>query len=602
MLDRPTLVVREATPKPNSWNAEERTIEAVIASNRPVPRKDAKGDYFEVLDPHGADLSGIVGASVLDGHRNDGVRSVIGTVEDASVEGDEVVARLRMSSRPELVDIVNDIAEGVIRHLSVGYSVEEWSDGAEDGKRTRTARKWTPREVSFVAVPADRNAHTRTQPMDTNTDRPTINRTIRELATRAGCATTITDDLIDRQVTVEAARQVILDDVIKRGSIRISSASNRATFDDPEFFRSTVADGLYARIEPKHKPSEAAQQFVGLSMSEIARACLHRAGINTTGMGPDRLITRAMLAPDSTSDYPSIMMNVLDKTLRVAYQAAPSGLKEVARETANVDFRAKWRIMLNSTGIVLQPLSETGEYKKASMVDGNESYAVNTYGDIFTISRQALINDDLNAFGDISRRLGVACAMFEAQFLANLLLANSGQGPTMQQDGKYLFHADHKNYLGTGSGAAVSVTTVSAARWAMRLQTGIGGGLIAVRPRYLVVGPDQETVGEQILTTLLSTTVADVNPFGGEPLLTGDAGRGKPLILVVEPRLPQYGWYLVAEPPMVDGLEYAYLARSPGPQLESRLGFEVDGLQVRVRLDFGGGFVDWRGWYFNAGH
>jgi hypothetical protein len=104
------------------------------------------------------------------------------------------------------------------------------------------------------------------------------------------------------------------------------------------------------------------------------------------------------------------------------------------------------------------------------------------------------------------------------------------------------------------------------------------------------------------LTTLLSTTVSGVNPFGGDPLLTGDAGRGKPLTLVVEPRLPPFGWYLFADSSQVDTLEYAYLARSPGPQIESRLGFEVDGLQVRVRLDFGGGFVDWRGVYFNAGH
>ncbi len=332
MLDRPTLIMREAPSKPTSWDADRHTIDAVIASNAPVARKDAKGDYFEILDPRGADLSGLIGASVLDGHNSDGVRSVIGTVEDASVEGTEIVARLRMSERPELVDIVHDIAEGVIRHLSVGYSVSEWEDGTADGKRTRTATRWSPKEVSFVAIPADRNAHTRGKNMETNTDRPTINRTIRELATRAGCATAVTDDLIDRQVTVEAARQVILDDVIKRGSIRISSASNRATFDDPEFFRSTVADALYARIEPQHKPTAAAEQFIGLSMSEVARACLQRAGINTTGMGADRLITRA-LSPDSTSDYPNIMLNVLDKTLRVAYQAAPSGLKECGRET-----------------------------------------------------------------------------------------------------------------------------------------------------------------------------------------------------------------------------------------------------------------------------
>ena len=372
----------------------------MIATDAPVKRRDAQGEYDEILDPRGADLTALVGASVLDGHRQDGVGSVIGTVEAAHVEGGEIVARLRMSSRPELAPIVRDISDGVIRHLSVGYSVETWTDGTAGGKRTRTAAKWTPREVSFVAVPADRNAHTRNQQMEPNT-KADRNRAIRELATRAGVASTITDDLIDREVTIEEARQVVLDDILRRGSVSISSASNRQTLDDPDFFRSTVADALFTRIDPTHKPSEVAKQYVGLSMAEIGRIILQRAGISTIGLGADRLITRAM-SGDSTSDFPNILMNVLDKSLRVAYEAAPSGLKEVARETANVDFRAKWRIMLDSTGIVLTQVAEDGEFKRAHMIDGSESYAVNTYGQIFSITRQALINDDLNAL-EISR-------------------------------------------------------------------------------------------------------------------------------------------------------------------------------------------------------
>ena len=174
--------------------------------------------------------------------------------------------------------------------------------------------------------------------------------------------------------------------------------------------------------------------------------------------------------------------------------------------------------------------------------------------------------------------------MFEAKFLADLLIAN----PTMAQDGKVLFCDDHANIA--DSGAAPSVTTLTAARLAMRHQTGIGGGLIHVEPNVLVVPAELETVGEQLIAEIKPIQVAEVNPFS------------KLVKMVVEPRLPAYGWYLVAEPSMVDGLEFAYLARSPGPQLESRLGFEVDGLQVRVRLDFGGAFVDWRGWYYNPGH
>ena len=49
------------------------------------------------------------------------------------------------------------------------------------------------------------------------------------------------------------------------------------------------------------------------------------------------------------------------------------------------------------------------------------------------------------------------------------------------------------------------------------------------------------------------------------------------------------------------GLNSAYLSGAPGPQIESRAGFEVDGIEVKVRLDCGGGFVEHRGWYSNAG-
>lgn len=416
----------------------------------------------------------------------------------------------------------------------------------------------------------------------TTTDRPAISRAIRELATRAGVATSIIDGLIDRQASIEEARQAVLDDILVRGSIKISPSTDRKTLDDPEFFRSTIADALYARIDVAHKPSDAAKQYLGLTMADIARNCLTRNGISTTGLGADRLITRAM---ESTSDYPALMMNVLDKSLRVAYEAAPSGLKEVARETENVDFRAKWRIMLDSTGVVLTPVGETGEFKRTSMVDGAASYAVSTYGNIFAISRQALVNDDMNAFGDISRRLGIACAQFEAQFLANLLISN----PTMAEDGNPLFCAQHGNYVASGAGAPPSVDTLTTARLAMRHQTGMGGGLIHVEPNALVVSAELETVGEKLVSEIKPITVDAVNPFS------------KLVKMIVEPRLPATAWYLWADNAQVDSLEYAYLARSPGPQLESRLGFEVDGMQVRVRLDFGGGFVDWRGVYLNAG-
>src|SRR5580704_15496096 len=131
---------RDAIARPTTFDAKTRTIDAVIATNAPVQRRDVQGPYLEILDVSGADLAALRGASVLNSHSQRGLDSVIGTVESARVDGNELVATLRMSSRPEVEPIVSDIRDGVINSLSVGYEVSEWADGTTaDGTRTRTA-------------------------------------------------------------------------------------------------------------------------------------------------------------------------------------------------------------------------------------------------------------------------------------------------------------------------------------------------------------------------------------------------------------------------------------------------------------------------------
>jgi hypothetical protein len=155
-------------------------------------------------------------------------------------------------------------------------------------------------------------------------------------------------------------------------------------------------------------------------------------------------------------------------------------------------------------------------------------------------------------------------------------------------DGKALFHADHGNKA--ASGGAIADDTLSAARLAMRSQTGLSGQPISASPKYLLVPPAQETAAEKWLAIIAAAKAADVNPFSGS------------LSLVVEPRLSSATrWYVAADATEIDGLEYAYLAGGEGPQVESKSGWDVDGVEVRVILDFGAGFIDWRGWYQNAG-
>jgi phage head maturation protease len=573
----PVLETRDAMPRPTTFDASALTIEAVIASTTPVRRADSKGAFWEVLDPAGLDLAVTRGSSILDSHVRGGVASVIGKIDDVWIEGSEVIARIRFSERPEVASIIGDVRSGIISFLSVGYEVTAWKDSKNAaGERTRTATAWAAREASFVAVPADPQARTRS--------RADVNRSIRELGRHAGVALTVVDDLIDRGATIEESNMRIMQDIITRGSVAIrSSAHNEASLDNPEVFHRAAVDGLYCRMDPTYQPSPQGRQFAAWSCADLARECLIRAGINITGLQAQTLITRAM---QSTSDYPSVLASIMDKSMRIAYGAAPSGIRRVAKESTANDFRAKSRIQFDHSGFTLSKLTETGEFQYGGFSDTAESYAIDTYGKIFTISRKALVNDDLSVFNDVTRRCGMAAAEFERQFLVTMLIQAAGLGPTMS-DGLALFHTSHANINATA--AVISSASLSAARLLMRNQTGPGGGIISVTPRYLVVPSALETLAEQTVAAIQATQTSNVNVFAY-------------IDVICEPRLVSpIRWYLVADQAQIDGLEYSYLSGAPGPQTESKIGFEADGIAIKTRLDFGAAFVEFRGWNTNAG-
>jgi len=233
MPDTISLITRRASFKPQSVNTKERTVEVIWSTGAAVKRRDFDGVYVEKLslDPKAVDLSRLMGASVLDAHRQSAVRDVLGTVRDASVDGKIGTATLQFSARPEVEPIWQDVTTGILRHISVGYTVEDWADSNDAGSRVRTAVRWTPHEISLVPSPADPGAHVRmedTMP-DTSPSTPeagaetqtranlvgsnnevqtraAVNAEIRSIARVAGLDQTFVDDLIDREADADEAR------------------------------------------------------------------------------------------------------------------------------------------------------------------------------------------------------------------------------------------------------------------------------------------------------------------------------------------------------------------------------------------------------------
>ncbi len=582
--------------KPSTLDRAARTVEAVASTGAGVARRDARGPFLEVLDmdPAAVDLSRLIGAPVLDAHRQSSRKDVLGVIEAARIENGALIVRLRFSTRAEVSEVLDDVEAGILRGVSLGYAVARWrEDRGEDGMRRMIAAAWTPVELSLVPTPADPAATFRSSPVDEDdkTTRAEATNEVRALAQIAGLSAPWMDagDAPDESAErteddPETQRAAALDAIRRRSAAPIRTATARVGLDndDPAVRAARIGEALYARANPAHELSEPARPFYGLTIPEIGRDILRRAGVSATGLSPAAVITRAL---HTTSDFALILGDTVNRTMRAAYQSAPSGVKMLARQTTARDFRLKRRLQLSEAPMP-ERVGEGGEFKSGTLTEAEETYKLDTFGQIIGISRQAMVNDDLGAFTDLSARIGVAAADFESEFLTALLITAAGVGPTMS-DGRPLFHVDHGN---VGSVGAPGLSTFSEARQLMRRQKGLGGRIISVTPRYVMVPPELETVAEEALATIAPTRTDDVNVFSGK------------FALVVEPRLVNATrWYVTAAPAEIDGLEYAYLDGAPGPQIESRNGFEVDGVQVKVRLDFGAGFVDWRGWFTNAG-
>ena len=135
-----------------SVDVEKRTVEVAFSSEEPVERWF--GD--EVLS-HAAgavDLSRLNdGGAVLFNHDWD---DQIGVIERAWIDADKRGrALVRFGNGTKAAEKFQDVQDGILRHISVGYSIANFEEEVSDGSRTFTATRWQPYEISFVTVPAD---------------------------------------------------------------------------------------------------------------------------------------------------------------------------------------------------------------------------------------------------------------------------------------------------------------------------------------------------------------------------------------------------------------------------------------------------------------
>ena len=211
-----------------------------------------------------------------------------------------------------------------------------------------------------------------------------------------------------------------------------------------------------------------------------------------------------------------------------------------------------------------------------------------TYGRLFAISRQALINDDLDALGNLPRGFGASAARPEADLTYAMLIDN----PEMP-DGNDLFSVAHLN-LATGAGVP-SVATLNVGFAAMRKQKGPAGlSTLNIAPQFLIVPAAFEGTARELLTSTF-------NPASGSFAANIFNGR---LEIVVDAQLDASSataWYLAANPTSTDTVCRGYLQGQRGVTVQERDGWNIDALELKARLDFGVAALDYRGLYKHAG-
>lgn len=555
------LTRRLASLAPGTLDRAQGTVEAVLSTGAPVQRSG----FTERLavTPDAVDVAPHV--PVLDAHRQGSIADVLGRVADVRFEPGRIVATLRVTSAAAL----DAIERGDITGVSIGYRVASWAEtpGPAAGQRTRTATRWRLVEASLVPLPADPGATVRgnmttevtttepTVPPAPAATRAAINASIRQLATRSALPASWADGLIDAEADEATARSAALDAIHARGVPPIRTQQAAPGLGTEPDHLAHRAEALAHRMAPGVVPlTDASRPYVHVQLRDHARDLLQARGVAVAGMAPDQLMQRA--AMHTVSDFPGLLSSAGNRTLAAPYQAALSPIRALFRDSTATDFRPKTRLALSELPALLK-VNETGEIKYGTRGESAESYRIETYARLFSISLQALVNDDLGAFAQWNRDMAAAAAETENDLRASFLTQAGGAGPTMG-DGKTLFHAGHGNI---GAAAALSIASLSAARLALRSQKSLDGKTpIGVTPAYLVVGPALETLAEQLLSTLAAATPAGVNPFSGK------------LTLMVEPRLTGNGWYLFADPASRAVFEQAHLAAAPGPQIASREG------------------------------
>lgn len=294
----------------------------------------------------------------------------------------------------------------------------------------------------------------------------------------------------------------------------------------------------------------------------------------------------------STSDFPLLFGDIIDRSLVAAYQEYPTEILQITDQRRLRDFRVGKRYAVDGAEGQLEEVGERQEYPERSLSEQADEVSVAKYGARISFSWEQMVNDDLDAFRDAPMRHARAARRTEQKLVSMQYVGTSGLNSTLYTAANTL----------TGN-PALTTDNLEAALTHLASQTDEDGEPIFIGGAVLVVGTALETTARRILdTTEFRVTDAD----GNVRIVSGNA-VSRNLRLIVDPYIGSIAtsnaattWFVFADPNQGRAaLEFDRLTGHEQPEIwvrtpdAQRIGggtvgpdsgsFDTDSIDYRVR-------------------
>lgn len=448
-------------------------------------------------------------------------------------------------------------------------------------------------------------------------------RTFADLAKRAGDAGLVTKWIDAKTSTDDAYREVL--GILEARNPKPASPPVDRGHDALDKALVHIDAGLSRRCGLEFSaPKDFGDLPEHISIQAAARMYLRAANVpNVDFLGDVEAIERAWhlrtltgryaafmqrSAPHTSGDFPLVLANLANKMVLMGAAEAMTTYQRVAAMKTLNDFRVHTFVQAGEIeDLELTP--DTMPFPAATMAEKSQGMQLFSYARKIGFGRQALINDDIGALTDMSRRLGQASARTRNKVFWDHITSAAGVGPTMAEDSEPLFSASHpsgSNYL-TGAGSTLQQTQLAIGRKLLRLQKSLTASKLAgnvtpssaflnISPRFLIVSPTLEQTADELVNGIYFPTTA----------VTATTQFIRTLEVVVEALLEAAtngttAWYLFSSPALIDTIAFATRAGQAGPLF---LSWQVDdglGFWWAVIDDFGVRALEHRGVFRSKG-